>query len=49
VAQQKGLRIAGTVAPGTPAHIETDAQRLGQILKNLLSNAVKFTERGEVC
>ena len=28
--------------------IETDAQRLQQILKNLLSNAIKFTEHGEV-
>jgi signal transduction histidine kinase/DNA-binding response OmpR family regulator/CHASE3 domain sensor protein len=47
-AEQKGLRFSTTVEPGVPEQIETDPQRLGQILKNLLSNAVKFTERGEV-
>src|SRR5690606_8676069 len=28
--------------------IETDRQRLDQVIKNLLSNAVKFTQQGEV-
>ncbi|WP_034350819.1 response regulator [Herbaspirillum sp. GW103] len=47
-AQQKGLGFKVEVDPGVPPRMETDMQRLGQILKNLLSNAIKFTEKGEV-
>jgi signal transduction histidine kinase/DNA-binding response OmpR family regulator/CHASE3 domain sensor protein len=48
LAEEKGLRFGSTIEPGVPDRIDTDPQRLGQVLKNLLSNAVKFTERGEV-
>ncbi|MGH8140278.1 MAG: response regulator [Steroidobacteraceae bacterium] len=48
VAQNKGLAFGVALEPGAPDRLETDAQRLGQILKNLVSNALKFTERGEV-
>ena len=47
-ADQKHLRFSWAIEPGIPEQIETDPQRLGQILKNLLSNAFKFTEKGEI-
>lgn len=48
IAQQKGLDFVISIAPGCAETIETDRQRLEQILKNLLSNAIKFTESGQV-
>jgi signal transduction histidine kinase/CheY-like chemotaxis protein/CHASE3 domain sensor protein len=47
-ADQSHLRFSWAIEPGVPEQIETDPQRLGQILKNLLSNAFKFTEKGEI-
>ena len=48
IAQEKNLVFAIDIAPECPATIDTDVQRLEQVLKNLLSNAFKFTERGKV-
>jgi signal transduction histidine kinase/CheY-like chemotaxis protein/CHASE3 domain sensor protein len=48
VAQEKKLGFTVEIVPTCPATIQTDVQRLEQILKNLLSNAIKFTETGQV-
>ncbi len=48
LAEDRSIRFTATVADATPEEIETDGQRLRQILKNLLSNAIKFTGKGEV-
>jgi signal transduction histidine kinase/DNA-binding response OmpR family regulator/HAMP domain-containing protein len=46
-ALEKGLEIAVSGSDAIP-RVESDEQRLKQILLNLLSNAVKFTDRGRV-
>jgi len=48
LAEEKGLAFELDFTPDALPTLETDRQRLQQILKNLLSNAVKFTETGSV-
>jgi len=48
ISENKNLRFTIELDEKLPGNMETDAQRLNQILKNLLSNAFKFTEKGEV-
>ncbi len=48
LAQQKHVGFAITVDPSAPEQIESDGQRIAQIIRNLVSNAVKFTEHGDV-
>ena len=48
MAEEKKLSYTVDVAPDVPAVIQTDGQRLEQILRNLLSNSFKFTSEGGV-
>lgn len=48
VALQKGLSLHSRWESPIPATIETDPQRLNQLLTNLIANAIKFTSHGSV-
>lgn len=48
VAKDKGIGLNIRTTSDVPKTIESDKQRLEQVLKNLLSNALKFTQQGSV-
>ena len=48
VAKEKGVVFDIITGPEVPPSINTDRQRLEQILRNFLSNAFKFTKEGSV-
>src|SRR6185295_8671936 len=48
ISEAKHLRFTIDTDSRLPESMDTDLQRLNQILKNLLSNSFKFTEKGEV-
>jgi len=48
LAQEKKLEFVVQQGEGLPESIETDVQRVQQILNNLLANAIKFTQRGRI-
>ena len=47
-AESKGLQLWCDRAPDVPQYVQTDENKLRQVLTNLLGNAIKFTHAGQV-
>ena len=48
VIEDKGLYLTINISDELPEYIQTDRQRVEQVLKNFLANAIKFTSEGGV-
>lgn len=46
--EEKGVEFITEITPDAPKLINSDQQRIEQVIKNLLSNSVKFTKSGHI-